>query len=270
MATELWQQKTLEEIKKLFSNYNSVHGLAISGSLNTDIVDIWSDIDLIVVVEDDKIPEFANDLGWLKPLGTIFAYQNKGDEYSTTIRVVFEDFKRTDFVFTTVSALKAIVQSPRSNLWQNIKVIYSDSEVIKTLLDSEYIPEKPKEFSKKQFQDLVNNFWFISSLSLSKVIRKDLLVALHLALDLYKECLLLAILIRDKETGTTLHKTGGMGNDLAKSIHIPLKDTSQEAILDLLKQCGQEFQKLCVKWNPKCPDQFATFELLIRKARKDI
>lgn len=270
MATELWQQQTLEEIKKLFSNYNSVHGLAISGSLNTDIVDIWSDIDLIVVVEDDKIPEFADNLDWLKPLGTLFAYQNKGDEYSTTIKVVFDDFKRIDFVFTTVSALKAIVQSPRSNLWQNIKVIYSDSEVTRTLLGSEYIPEKPKEFSKKQFQDLVNNFWFISSLSLSKVIRNDLLIALHLALDLYKECLLLAILIRDKETGTTIHKTGGIGNDLAKNIDIALEDISPEAVLNLLEQCGQEFQKLCFRWNSNSPDQFAIFEPIIAKARKNI
>lgn len=125
-------------------------------------------------------------------------------------------------------------------------------------------------FTEQQFKDLVNNFWFVASLSLYKVMRNDLLIAQHLALDLYKDCLSLGMILRDRETGINIHKTGGVGNDIAKNLDIPLERITQLNVLNLIDNCGREFDQLCIKWNQDFSPRHKTLLPQIQKAKSEV
>lgn len=45
-------------------------------------------------------------------------------------------------------------------------------------------------------------------LAVNRIARRDLLVGLHLALDLVRECSVMAMILRDQQTGITHHRFG--------------------------------------------------------------
>ncbi len=63
--------------------------------------------------------------------------------------------------------------------------------------------------TQEQFNEMVHSFRFKSILAVSKkVVGGDLLIALHLAQDLIRDCSVLGIILRDRATGTNIHKYG--------------------------------------------------------------
>jgi hypothetical protein len=73
-------------------------------------------------------------------------------------------------------------------------------------------PSVPKRMPSDQFEQMTNDFRFKGMLAVAKVARSDLLVALHLSLDLIRDCCVLAMQLRDWETGTDHHRTGDAAN----------------------------------------------------------
>lgn len=270
MNSDLWQKDILEKITDSFRNNEKVVTFAVFGSISGEEFDYWSDIDGLLVVEDEHYEDFANSLSWVEKFGNIFAYQKNQTETQVTLRLVFDDFKRLDFVVIKESDINNVVKPEKGPFWENINIIFSRSDEISKLLQKAKKVVLPPQFSGQQFQDLVNNFWFVFSLCLYKVARNDLLIATHLVLDLYKDCLLMGMIIRDRETDTNIHKTGGMGNEIAKNMEIKLQTVTQENILDILSQCGKEFDKLCLKWDQDYKSQQKDFQKFIRKAKDDL
>lgn len=187
-----------------------------------------------------------------------------------TYRLVFEDFKKIDLVIVKKSAVDVIIQPHSGPYWKEINVLFSKSEEITQKIKNTKKENIKTSFTEQLFKDLVNNFWFIASLALYKVIRNDLLIAQHLALDLYKDCLMLGMILRDREMGTNIHKTGGMGNDIAKNLELSLEKISQINLLNLVDNCGKEFDRLCIKWNKNFLSKHSTLHQYIQKAKSEI
>jgi len=253
-------------------NSGGILVFAIFGSLSNveNKYDIWSDIDGLLIVKDKSYTEFADSLKWAEELGSVFAYQKNREENKQTIRLIFDDFKRLDIVIIKYSSIEDITLPEHGPYWSKIDIIFSRSEEINKLLKKTKKVILPPQFSDQQFQDLVNNFWFVASLALYKVMRNDLLIAQHLSLDLYKNCLLLGMIIRDRDTGTNIHKTGGVGNEIAKEIHILLQSISQANVLDQIDQCGKEFDRLCSKWTNKYIPHHPKFEKFVQRAKGEL
>lgn len=267
MENDSWRDETLELLKQILQNDNQVLSLSLFGSLaNPEVVkDKWSDIDALLIVEDTALDKFFPNIEWLSPVGEIFTLQQSSHGVSHATKVIFKDFKKIDFVISTKS--KIIEAKP---FWTKQKFIFSNSDEIKQVLDEKAlatIPDNPNDYD---LEKLTNEYWYISYTVITKVIRKDLLIALHLAIELYRLCLVLGMWLRDKETGTYIHRTGGVKNDLLKKMNVKLEEISGNGILSLVEQCGREFDKLSLEWSPDYDPHLPVFEKLLTEARKDL
>jgi hypothetical protein len=112
--------------------------------------------------------------------------------------------------------------------------------------------------SVEAFQSLVNRFWFRQTQIARKVIRCDLLVAFHLCLMALEDCCVLAMLLRDRSTGTSVHNDGGMGNELVVQIQGALRNGSRERILECETSAGDVFEQFAKSWSAdykaRCPE----------------
>lgn len=273
MEQALWQENTTEKLNDNFKDKEEIILFAVFGSTSSkeNNSDFWSDIDGFLVLKDEAFKKYSNDINWIDFIGTIFTYQYQPGEHSQTYRFVFDNFKKLDLILIKESAVDTILESNSGPYWKEINVLFSKS----TKLEQK-IKEVKKDlstaphFNDKQFTDLVNNFWFNAQLALYKTVRNDLLIAQHLTLDLYKDVLLLGMIIRDRKTGTNIHKSGGMGNDLVKAIDLPLKEINQINIINLIDNCGKKFDKLCIKWDKDFTSKHQILTPFIEKARKEL
>jgi len=260
-----WREKALEKLEALFSENANIISLSLFGSVSKPEgqEDEWSDLDVLVVISDESLDTLYPTREWLKPFGEIFAIQQNSDEIHCNVKVVFSDFKKIDFVLTTKSKAENELQYLTKQ-----KVIFSKDEAITKLLE-----EAPISLSNNtdyQFDNLIEEYWYISFVAVAKLIRQDLLISLHLTLELYRKCLELGMWLRDRETGTNIHRIGGVRNDLIEKMNIKLQGGSKKEILSLIEQCGREFDALALEWKPNYKEHFPTFKKLLGLAREDI
>jgi hypothetical protein len=94
------------------------------------------------------------------------------------------------------------------------------------------------------FKGISNDFWFKGILGVYKVVRNDLLIALHLALDLIRDCLVLRMMLRDRAKGTNHHRIGDFGNQELQTLKIPSPEFSSAGILTSIGYSGEIFDQL--------------------------
>ncbi|HUD45034.1 MAG TPA: aminoglycoside 6-adenylyltransferase [Patescibacteria group bacterium] len=226
-------------------------------------LDRWSDHDVFLIIRDGSLDKFYPSQEWLKPLGEIFAIQQNADEIHANVKVIFSDFRKIDLVIATRSnaehELKFITRQ---------KIIFSKNESVTKLLNDAPLSLPYK--SSYQFEQLVNDFWYWSFVAVTRTVRNDLLASLSLALELYRKCLSLCMWLRDRETGTDIHRIGGVKNELLEKMNIQLNGTSKKDIIALVEQCGKEFDKLAFEWNPEYKKHFPIFEKLLILAEEDL
>lgn len=80
-------------------------------------------------------------------------------------------------------------------------------DLITTAECSEDIPLLPHTNISEDLRK-INNFWFVAIQALGKLMRKDYLIASHLAHMLIQEGLVLQMIIRDNEKSTNFHRFG--------------------------------------------------------------
>jgi hypothetical protein len=95
---------------------------------------------------------------------------------------------------------------------------------------------------------MVNDFWFKAMLAGYKVIRNDLLIALHLALDLVRDCCVVGMMIRDRGEGTNIYREGGVGNSVVADLESACSTFAATGILDIIEQSGVQFDQLAAHW----------------------
>ncbi len=268
----LWQTETLEQLKDLLRSFDVVQAMVVVGSFASDSVqpDFWSDIDLVMVVADNDIDQFFPATDWLKPMGDVYTTSQSEDPPRYTSRICFTDMRRLDLVFILASAF----DDPRSwnyNPFQNgHRVLFSKSRIVDQFLLQEFAIAPASGDPQAQFAAMSNDFWFKGMLAVSKVIRNDLLIALHLTLDLVRDALVLKMMLRDRSEGTRHHRIGGIGNELVMEMNASSPTYSRLGILSSIEQSAQLFDQLSKEWSDNYQDQ--RFPLLewINIAREDI
>ncbi len=243
----LWQEKTIQEMITLLEANEAVRALLLKGSsANSSIqVDTWSDVDVTIVVADGTSEAFFPTTAWLAPLGELYTFSQSSNELTKTTRACFTDFRRIDCVFIQESDFQTqLLQS------EAIKPLFSRSSLVNEVLAKVILQPLPASVvTAEQFDHLVNDFWFKGMLATSKVMRNDLLIAAHLALELIQDTCVLKMVLRDRALGTSHHREGGWGNDFIAYLDTTQHPFTAMGILESVKQSSIAFDELAEQWS---------------------
>lgn len=266
----MWQQKMIERIQEHLSRDEGVTGLVLLGSFTRDDIatDIWSDVDLVVAVRDEASVRLWPATEWLSALGDVFCTsQNSADDWHVT-RAYYADGPRIDFVIATESSLARIEEWENNPLRYANVCLFSRSAALDRALSLTFPPPAPKPVAPEDFERMANDFWFKGMLAVSKVGRDELLVALHLSLDMIRDCLVLGMMLRDRETGTDHHRDGTQGNDFVAALDATRQPYTALGILDSIEQSAIVFDKLAAQWDPNRHEAHGPLLSWIGRARR--
>lgn len=265
--TENWQKQSLEHMCNILKGLPETSTIILKGSLamDTKIADKWSDIDLLVILENDSLDKYYSSLSWIQQMGKIFAIQKFKSEESATLRICFDDFSRFDIVLAEKLHIREISFGSR------IKVLYSDIADIEEIILNQPKNDKFQVPTKTQFEEMANNLWFLAISAVSKIIRGDYLVGSHLALEMAQNCVVLQMMIRDKRKGTTVHRTGDCeyvqiisNSGYLESLQMPVN------ILKLIDRSGFEFDRLAKEYSEDYIGKYEKLTEWLKEAEKAI
>jgi predicted nucleotidyltransferase len=266
------QDVVIQDLVALLQPDQDVRAIVLYGSCAHSATekDAWSDVDLLlVVVGDTAASRYLLALDWLKALGEVYAYEQNANPSTSTTRVCFTDFRRLDIVFTTESALEQIDSWDSISLWNGTRTLFSRSPLIDTILTRKFEHPKPSPISAEQFRAMTNQFWFKATLAVTKVVRGDLLIALHMTLDLMRDCCVLAMLLRDRAAGTNYHRHGGIGSDFVAKLQAANCSYYALDILDSIEQSGITFDSLAAQWSVEYREYRPPLLAAINSARQE-
>lgn len=268
---ETWHASTLNRLTHLLAGDPDVVAVAAYGSVLCPLdLDEWSDVDVLIVIRDGETARFFPTTDWLQPLGDIFAKEQFAGEYAGTTRICFEDLRKLDLTITTESDLRMVDRWPHVSFAGGLQVLFSRSTEISERLDGEFPSPQFTPPTDQVFAEMVDGFWFRAMVAVSKVARDDLVIALHLALGLLQDGCVLAMMLRDREEGTNVHRTGGMANEIVASFENTAQPPTVEGILDLIKAGGVIFDNLAARWSTSCRPRMAWLEESIAHAQSFI
>ncbi len=246
-----WQSACLLDLERLLKPREEVLAIIQYGSTaRLTGPDQWSDIDLLIVVQSGTISSFVPDLTWARELGRLFAYETYVYDSRSVARLCFEDFRRLDAVFTGPDRLADIGGWGKSYLSGPIGVRFCKDTNLLQYLSPTRRPEPPG-LSPDEFDTMVNRFWFGLMVAGTKVVRNDLVIGLHLALEAAQTCLVLEMMLRDRRTGTNFHREGGGSNSLAEYFGGVKTRPGASGIFDLLDASASAFDRLAGVWDPE-------------------
>jgi hypothetical protein len=239
----------IEHLARLFERDPDVRAVVLTGSLADDdvLADVWSDIDAKVILADHAVDRYFASTDWLVPFGRLVGLERHASPAVKTLRVCLEGFQRFDLVFVAESALRTsappLLQQPCRVLWSRLPD-----------LEAHIAPRPPapayRDVTGEDIARMADPFWFKAAVAITKVARNDLLIGAHLALDLARECLVLQMMRRDREKRTTIHRTGGWGNDLIDQLALDGQQPAAQKILDLIQWSGETFDALAAELAP--------------------
>jgi predicted nucleotidyltransferase len=246
-----WQESMLDSLRSYFEADKDISGLLLFGSFSRQEShpDHWSDLDILLVVQNNQLDRFFPTTEWLDHFGTLYTYNQSSDDFKYTTRACFENFNRIDFVITTEEKLAAIGKWTGVPFHDGMKVIFSRSEIVDAIATQSYFQPELRTATQEHFLEVVRDFRFKSMLAVYKVVRNDLLIALHLAQDLVRDCSVLGMMLRNRTTGTNFHRQGGLGNQLVGQLEATQKPFTSAGLLDSIKESNEIFEKLACQWS---------------------
>jgi hypothetical protein len=267
-----WQESMLDDLRSNLERNENILGLLLFGSCSRPEVahDEWSDIDLLVLVKDDKLDEFFPGIAWITAFGKLYTYSQSADDFKCTTRVCFENFNRIDFVITTEESLSNVNLWPSVPFFAGAKVLFSRSDILDEIASQRHFPHHFTPATDERFQELVRNFRFKSMQAVYKVVRNDLLIALHLTQDLIRDCCVLGMMLRDRGTGTNIHKQGGAGNQLVAQLEVTRKPFTSMGILDSIQASNEIFETLAGEWSGEYQESRQFLLRWIEKAKAEL
>jgi len=251
IRTDAWHVGTIEELQTILTSNDDVLAFALFGSSlqPSSQFDLWSDLDCLLVVKDNAYSQFYPSTTWLRSFGELYALQQFENDFHSTTRACFVDFRRLDIVISTQSKLEQLAEWPHVPFWQGARLLFSRSLQIKELLSQTWPLPKPALPSQPEFDELVDHFWFKAMLASYKVIRNDRLIALHLALDLVRDCCVMGMMLRDRAEGTNIHREGGAGNNVVAKLESACSAYTVKGIVNIIEQSGVQFDQLAAQWS---------------------
>jgi len=252
MVEDGWQDATIEQLHKLLEPDSGVAALVLFGSLcaTPEAIDWWSDVDVMLVTRDGARDRFFPSPAWLEALGDLYAWERSSYERSGAIRAVFADLRRVDVVVVEEHVVADIANWPNHPLRGARRVVFSRSPVVDdavVTVAAEPPPARPA--TPEAFQDMCREFWFAAHIALKKAVRGDLLIAAHLALGLVRECMVLSMLLRDRDTGTRYHRDGGAGSEAVAALSPAARPFTFDGIVGTIEHAARSFDALGRAWS---------------------
>lgn len=248
---EHWHESMLDNLISYLGPNEDVLGLLLFGSCSKQEshCDDWSDLDILLVVKNDKLDKFFPSVEWITSFGRLYTYSQSSDDFKSVTRVCFENFSRIDFVITSEEKLADVDRWPGVPFFSGARLFLSRSDVVDQIASRRSFPYALSLRTDDQFLEMVRNFRFKSMQAVYKVVRNDLLVALHLAQDLIRDCCVLGMMLRDRATGMNIHKHGGSGNQLVAQLESTQEPFTPYGILESIKESSEIFEKLAGAWS---------------------
>ncbi len=267
-----WHKSMLDSLVAYFEPDEDVLSLLLFGSWSEpeSHPDYWSDIDILVVVKNNKLDKFFPAIEWINSFGKLYTYNQSSNEFKYTTRACFENFSRIDFIFTTEKNFTEISHWSSVPFFSGVKIVFSRSKVVDEIAAQKYPQPVVSLATQEQFLELVRNFRFKSMLAVYKVVRNDLLTALHLAQDLVRDCSVLGMMLRDRATGVNIHKHGSIGNQLVAQLEATQSLFTPIGILDSIKASNEIFEKLARKWSKDYQENRQSLLDWIEKAKVEL
>ncbi len=248
MTGSSWQSQTLVQLAGALAADPAVRESWVYGSGVSGDFDVWSDLDVAVVAAGDEVVRLASP-SWLSVLGPVWTYQTFARDRGSGVRVVYRDGRLLDLIAVTD---RAAIPPERRRLEGGDAVPGGNAEPAG-------IPDIPS---------VVHDFRFTAALAVVKNARDDRLIGGHLALDLPRQCLVAAMLLRDRAAGTTHHRVGGPLNSVLDKVFELIPDeTGPDAILDLVDASAGLFDDLAGKLWPGYAADWSGLTVLLDRAR---
>lgn len=242
---EGWQEPLINQLRALVEPDDDGRALLVFGSMAVPgLADRFSDVDAAMVVHARAVERFYPDRDWLAPLGAVFASDRFERGRGGVHRICFDDMRWLDLVVIADDAVDLWLRSP---FRLEIRTIFSRSPVVDAALAVErvLIIAEPPDVDTR-----VARFWLSAEVAMHKAVRGDLLIALHLQLGLVRDCLQLAMILRDRVAGTQHHRTGTATDaailarlDAARHPH------TAAGLLDAIEASAAVFDDLAAEWD---------------------
>jgi len=247
---DLWQSDAVHALRAALKDDDAVKALVLIGSCASRDVepDPWSDVDVVVVVEDAAVPRFFPTLDWLDALGEVYASSLEDNGPPNVIRAYFTDGRRLDAIVLRESTLATIDDWGLNLFCYGARPLFSRCPALDRALERGFAPSASKPPPAEHLARISDDFWFKAMLAVHKVARNDLLVALHLSLDLIRDCCVLGMLLRDRQTGTNHHRDGSAGEPFVDELTAAHHAYTAHGILRSIEQSSIIFDGLSSRW----------------------
>lgn len=253
-----WQQQLLDAAQQAAVDDRRVIELLVHGSAADPAagqLDVWSDVDLAVLL--DPAADAASTAAWPALFGQPWALTRHQDEDLNVQRVVYTDGRRLDLVSTsTPTALPAgrLLHRRSATLWHPAPF----PGVADSCLTAPQV---------SAVRDDVMGVRFTAALAVVKLARADLLIGFHLGLELVRCCLVQAMVLRDRDTGTSSHRFGGPRNEVVAQLEA-VRQHAWTAIggIALVLEAVRVYDELAVQLDPGYVSDWSGLHALARQA----
>ncbi len=231
-----WQRALAEQASRTALDEPGVESVEVTGSLaDPDAeLDAWSDVDLRVVLAGGS--EFDGSR-FVARFGTPWALTTQTTTGELVHRVVYDDGRRLDLVVVTRGGVPlGGVRVPRS--------------VAGAVADGSLVEVRQA-----------------AALAVAKLARDDLLIGMHLALELVQHCLEQAMVLHDRELGTTSHRTGGPFNEVVARLDgLRRHPWTPAGGMALVREAADVHDELAVRLDPSHVADWSGLDALLRQA----
>lgn len=247
-----WHARAVEQLSQFFDKEPDARAFVLSGSLAVVEVqkDVWSDVDAKIILANHALDRYYLSTAWLYPFGRFVGAERHENHVTKTLRVCLESCQRFDLTFIAESTLQNPSLWDRNPFHPSYAVVWSKLPDLETRIASLPVPTEYQDASREEIERRVDEFWFKAALAIVKVVRNDLLIGLHLALDLARDSLVLQMTRRDREKRTTIHRIGGWGNEFVARFFWNGEEGSGEGILKLIRLSCEIFDELASELLP--------------------
>jgi hypothetical protein len=150
-----------------------------------------------------------------------------------------------------------------------VEAIDSDAgQVVRAVLADGRRLDIVVEFGRLRLPTLAsdNEVRFLAALAVSKLGRGDRLVGGHLVLELLQYCLVQAMLLRDRDEGKTIHRTGTARDALADEVQrlaqLPLEVTARPSVVE---QIASSYGQWRQEWEPGYESDWSGLAAVLRR-----
>jgi len=251
MQPDSWSDSTIKNIAASLADNPDILGLLLIGSHANPTLqpDAFSDLDLILIAKDSCLPDFIYTypdrlLSFSQP----YASSRANGPFYNSLCLWFADTHRIDTVFAPDSSLENLEAWQDSGLLSaGFRLLFSRSESLDDLLRADFPAQPLPPCADIPLGQINNDFYFKAMLAVQKLARHDLLVALHLCLDLVRDCAVLAMLIRDRRIGTNHHRHGALDDPTLPALPAPPSSYAPSEILECISASALAFDSIAAQ-----------------------